>query len=425
MIKKLFTIPKEWNETTLGEVTELIIDYRGLTPKKLGGDWSATGYRAISAKSIKNGQLVNEDQMNILSEDLYKKWMKDEVQYGDIFLTSEAPLGEHIIWKSSEKLVLSQRIFGIRTSKEVLDPFYFNYFIDSNYYQHELKSRESGSTVTGIKQSELVKTRVILPPLPEQKAIAAVLSSLDDKIELLREQNKTLESLAQTIFKEWFVKFNFPNENGTPYKDNGGKMIDSEIGPIPERWRIESLSKVIEFEGGAQPPKSEHIYESRSGYIRFIQNRDYSNGSHVTYIKESKKNKTCDVLDIMMDKYGEVGTPRYGLSGAYNVALAKIIPKIKNSGEYLRSFFSQPSVYNLLSSSAQASTRGSLNAGTFKGIDIVIPANDILKLFEDSQLLFLKKILFNLTQIHTLFALRDLILPKLMKGEVRVAGLNN
>ena len=227
-----------WKETTLDKVIELIIDHRGLTPKKLGGDWSDFGYRAISAKTIKNGQLVNEDQMNILPENLYKKWMKEETQYGDIFLTSEAPLGEHMVWKSEEKLVLSQRIFGIRTKKDILDPFFFNYFIDSKYYQHQLKSRESGSTVTGIKQSELLKTKVILPPLPEQKEIAGVLSSLDDKIELLRNENETLEKIAQTIFKEWFVDFTI-----------NGEKLKLENG-IPEGWRVGKLGDVIEFING-------------------------------------------------------------------------------------------------------------------------------------------------------------------------------
>ena len=73
-----------------------------------------------------------------------------------------------------------------------------------------------------------------IPPLPEQKAIAAVLSAFDDKIELLREQNQTLEILAQTIFKEWLVHFNFPNKNSTPYRDNGVEIMDSEFGEIPK-----------------------------------------------------------------------------------------------------------------------------------------------------------------------------------------------
>jgi type I restriction enzyme S subunit len=202
-------------------------------------------------------------------------------------------------------------------------------------------------------------------------------------------------------------------------------MIDSELGEIPEGWKVDRLSEIIVFEGGAQPPKSEHIYEPRDGYVRFIQNRDYSNSSHITYIKESKKNKLCEVYDIMMDKYGDVGVPRWGLVGAYNVALAKIVPKIKNSREYLRSYFSQRAVFSLLSASAQASTRGSLNEGTFKGVTLIIPDEITLERFEKLQSKFLSKILFNNAEVETLSQLRDTLLPKLMKGDVQVKGFKD
>ena len=139
----------------------------------------------------------------------------------------------------------------------------------------------------------------------------------------------------------------------------------------------------------------------------------------------NKKNKLCDELDIMMDKYGDVGTPRYGLAGAYNVALAKIVPRIKFSREYLRLYFFQPAIIGLLSSSAQASTRGSLNSGTFDGLDIVLPDEKTMRLFEELHLVFLKKAMLNNRRIQTISALRDTLLPKLMKGEVRVKGFND
>ena len=102
-------LPKGWEEEKLSELVDKIIDYRGKTPKKLGLDWSEKGtYRALSAKSVKTGGLVNEDQINLGDEELYKAWMKDEVEYNDILLTSEAPMGEVIIWKSEEKIILSQ-----------------------------------------------------------------------------------------------------------------------------------------------------------------------------------------------------------------------------------------------------------------------------------------------------------------------------
>lgn len=132
----------------------------------------------------------------------------------------------------------------------------------------------------------------------------------------------------------------------------------------------EDVLKIIELENGAQPPKEVHIYVKKDGYVRFVQNRDYSSDSHLTYIPVSKRNHLCDELDIMMDKYGEAGKVRYGISGAFNVALLKIKPTKPYYREYLRDFFSQESIQNILYLSSQASTRPSLNESTFTAIKI-------------------------------------------------------
>ena len=84
----------DWKELALGDITELVIDYRGKTPKKLGGDWSETGYKALSAKNIKTGRIVQPDTIRYVDEEMYRKWMKEEVQRGDILITSEAPFGQ-------------------------------------------------------------------------------------------------------------------------------------------------------------------------------------------------------------------------------------------------------------------------------------------------------------------------------------------
>ena len=115
---------------------------------------------------------------------------------------------------------------------------------DFNYFYYLLKTLgldklNFDSAVPGLNREMAYSLPIIIPEdKEEQRAIARVLSSFDDKIELLREQNKTLEATAQAIFKEWFVKFNFPNDEGKPYKDSGGKMVNSEFGEIPEGWKV-------------------------------------------------------------------------------------------------------------------------------------------------------------------------------------------
>lgn len=139
----------------------------------------------------------------------------------------------------------------------------------------------------------------------------------------------------------------------------------------------------IHLENGAQPPKEQHIYEYKDGYVRFVQNRDYDSDSHLTYIPISKKNHICTKTDIMMDKYGDAGAVRYGIDGAFNVALLKIIPNNKYEAEFIRDFLSQEKIKNILYLSSQASTRPSLNESTFTALKMPILDESMLKAYQN------------------------------------------
>lgn len=182
-----------FKEYTVNEIIDEIIDYRGKTPKKLGGDWSKvpTNYMALSAKNIKNGRIVQTDSIRFVAEDMYKKWMKQEVGKGTILITSEAPFGELLYWNSDEKIVLSQRLFGLKIKKE-FNSRYVYYYMLSNLFQSELRSRATGSTVTGLRQPELLKCNIKIPERKIQDKIASVLESIDNKINLNTNINNNL-----------------------------------------------------------------------------------------------------------------------------------------------------------------------------------------------------------------------------------------
>ena len=171
----------DWKELSLGEITALVIDYRGKTPKKLGGDWSESGYRALSAKNIKTGRIVQLDTIRYIDEEMYRKWMKDEVQRGDVLITSEAPFGQIFFWDSDEKIVLSQRLFCVRIKPEY-DARFIYYYMTTPEFQGELDGRATGTTVVGLRQPELMKCVIRCPEFQKQKAIAAILSSIDERI---------------------------------------------------------------------------------------------------------------------------------------------------------------------------------------------------------------------------------------------------
>ncbi|KGQ53425.1 hypothetical protein IO44_11170 [Gallibacterium anatis str. Avicor] len=394
---------------------------------------------------------------------MYKKWMKEEVKKEDIILTSEAPLGETYYIDNDQKYILGQRVFGLRVNKEKVVPKYLEIWLSSLKGQQELFKRASGSTVQGIKQTELLKITVDIPPLEIQEKIATIGDSLSKKIKLNTQTNQTLEQIAQGIFKHWFIDFApvhakanalargetieqaelaamaclsgktvekitaLKAQDPTAYHQLQqtaaafpSEFVETEMGLVPKGWEVKPLIEQFDFLGGSQPPKSEHIYEEKEGYIRFIQNRDYSNENHKTYIPISKKNKICSETDILMDKYGEAGKVRFGITGAYNVALAKIQPKNILFKEFLRWFFMQKNTQDFLFAASLASTRSSLNSQTFIGMNILIPTNNVLSAFNVIAEKYIQHSLNLKQENRTLSEVRDLLLTKLICGEIDV-----
>jgi type I restriction enzyme S subunit len=189
----------EWKEYILEEVIEKFIDYRGKTPKK-----TTFGVPLVTAKIVKNGRLLEPNEF--IAEEDYESWMtRGYPEINDVILTSEAPLGEVALIKN-KNIALAQRIITLQTKKNLCDSIFLKYYLQSSIGQASLQSRASGSTVEGIKAAELRKLDISLPSIPDQIAIAEILSSLDDKIDLLHRQNQTLEQMAETLFRQWFIE---------------------------------------------------------------------------------------------------------------------------------------------------------------------------------------------------------------------------
>jgi len=182
----------------LGDALELLIDHRGKTPKKLGGDWSEGGIPVYSAMHVKGGRLTPGDA-RFVSEELYEKWMPVKLQAGDVLLTSEAPLGEVAYLDATRPACLGQRLFALRGRRDLLDGRYLFYLLQESETRHKVLNRASGTTVSGIRQAELVEVELTLPEVPQQRAIADVLAALDDKIESNRRRAVCAEDLLDVL----------------------------------------------------------------------------------------------------------------------------------------------------------------------------------------------------------------------------------
>lgn len=193
----------------LAEGIEKIIDYRGKTPKKLGGDWTEYGIRTISAKNVHNGVLDNIDSIRCVSQDIYIKWMKEKIKRNDIFIASEgASMGESLIWESDEQIVLGQRLFAVRANTQVLNPFYLAMYMRTPEYRTELLNHCTGTSVLGLSQPNLLKTRIRKIPLDLQNFIGEIYQNICNKIAVNNAINRNLSEQAFALFKEMFPNVN-------------------------------------------------------------------------------------------------------------------------------------------------------------------------------------------------------------------------
>ena len=281
-------ILSNWRKMTLEDTLKLLIDHRGITPKKLGGNWSDEGIPALSAKNIKTGSITNEQDIRFVNEKLYNRWMPDKLEAGDILLTSEAPLGQLYYLKEKQDYVLSQRLFGLRANQDIIDPKYLYYFLSGPIGQQELRRRLSGTAAEGIRHAELVQILVDMPEkIEEQEQIVSSISAFDDKIVINNKIAQTLEEMAQSVFKEWFVKFKFPGYEKVEF-------IDSELGKIPKEWEVKKIREVAKINKGLSY-SSDEIRDGNGGLpLINLGNFQRGGGFKVDGIKfyNGKYNKT-------------------------------------------------------------------------------------------------------------------------------------
>lgn len=193
--KELMTeIPEGWEVKRLSNCVDQIIDHRGKTPKKLGSDWviDKNGIIALSAKIVKDGKLINLDQANKVSRELYNKWMPMKLQDGDILMTSEAPAGEFYFIQGFTEYCLSQRLFALRANKSIVLPSYFYYELAKGHGYSQIQGSLSGSTVFGIRQDVLRTIKVVVPDLSIQKKFDSIIMPQLKQIKLLESQNQQL-----------------------------------------------------------------------------------------------------------------------------------------------------------------------------------------------------------------------------------------
>ena len=420
----------ELKVVSLEECLEKVIDYRGRTPKKLGKDWLKDGeYRAISANNVKFDGLIREESIYRGDEELYKLWMKDEVERGDILLTSEAPSGQAMIWNSDEKIILSQRLYALRVNKNLVDNNYLKYFIQSPIGQKSIVRNNSGSTVSGISAKTFKNIKILIPDLEKQQAISKILLAIDQKIQINNQINQELEAMAKTLYDYWFVQFDFPDQNGKPYKLSGGNMVyHPELKrEIPEGWGVEDLkefeSKIIT---GKTPSRANS--DNFGGEIPFITIGDIRGNTFIYRTSESltdlganvQQNKYLPEGSLCVSCIATVGEIGFTTEPSHTNQQINSIVFEDETNRYYLYFVLKNYFENANASAKTGNTFANMNKEDFSGIRIILPSEEIKKNFHEISEPYFAQIKCLQGQNQELIQLRDWLLPMLMHGQVKV-----
>jgi type I restriction enzyme S subunit len=292
-----------------------------------------------------------------------------------------------------------------------------------------------GSAVPTLNRNHIHPIEVITTiNKDEQKAIAHILSTLDEKIEVNNQINKTLENIAQTIFKQWFVDFEFPNGVGEPYKSSGGEMVESELGMIPKGWEVKKMKDILKtLEAGNRPKGgagnlTQGVPSIGAENIIGLGQYDYSKEKYVTEEYFNKMNKgIVKSGDVLLYKDGaQLGRKTLFMDGfPHEKCCINSHVFILRTNEYITQLYLYfwidqdwvtQSIINLNANSAQPG----INQSKLNTIKILVPEINIIKRFDDIISALMKKLFLNCNENKKNQELRDSLLPKLMSGEIRV-----
>ncbi|MHB8369359.1 MAG: restriction endonuclease subunit S [Leptospirales bacterium] len=423
------------NSQELKDLCSQIVDCPHSTPK-----WTNRGVIVLRNQNIRRGKL-DLGQPSFTDEEHYLKRIHRAIpSAGDIVITREAPMGEVCIIPKGLKCCLGQRMVLLRPDKTKVVNRYLLYALQSNKVLEQIFWAEgTGSTVSNLRIPDLERLKIPVYGIDEQRAIAHILGTLDDKIELNRRMNETLEAMAQALFKSWFVDFDpvrakaegrdtgLPKEIEDLFSDG---FEDSELGEIPRGWAIKSFINVVEIVGGGTPKTSVDNYWN--GNIPWFSVEDSPLKSDIWVVDTKRKiteegllnssTKILPVSSVIITARGTVGKiALVGVPMAMNQSCYGI--RGKNEANFWTYFITKALIVDL-KQRAHGSVFDTITRNTIEGMSIVFPSKKILEVFEIQIKSILDPIKLNLIESRTLSFIRDSLLPKLLSGELRIINPN-
>lgn len=414
----------KFKETEIGKIPDnwgivLVEGVAHVNELSIGKSFKHDEIEYIDIESVANGAISPPKKMKLSEAPSRAKRI---VRDNDILISTVRPNLKHFAFVRFAKVnTIASTGFAVLSSKKI-EPMFLYYSLTTDRYTNYLSAIADSHTSTypSFNPDIIEKSRILNPPVPEQRAIAKVLSDLDAKIELNREMNATLESMAEALFKHWFVDFEFPDENGKPYKSSGGRMIESELGEIPEGWGVKPLDEIAEFLNGLALQK----YPSTGNdYLPVIKIAELNRGINDSSDKASAEIDEKYVVkdgDILFAWSGSLMVVIWcGGKGALNQHLFKV-----TSATYPKWFVFQWIKQHLSTfqqiAAGKATTMGHIqrhHLGETKGL---VPSPLVISHMNKIMNPILEEYITNEIESRNLANIRDSLLPRLMSGKIRV-----
>ena len=420
-----------WTERPLEEV----IDFRE-GPGILAKDFREHGVPLVRLAGLDRGVTVLEGCNYLDPETVSIRWAHFQLALGDILLSTSASLGRiAVVDEQGVGAVPYTGIIRMRPRDESIHGPFIRYLLEGPDFQQQAEMVGVGSVIRHFGPMHLRQMTLRVPPLPEQRAIAHILGTLDDKIELNRRVNQTLEAMARALFKSWFVDFDpvrakmegrdpvLPAHLADLFPD---RLVDSELGPIPQGWEVSTIGEEVSVVGGSTPStKDRNLWD---GAINWATPKDLSVLSSPVLIETARQISDAGLSKISSGLLPQ-GTVLLSSRAPIGYLAIADIPVAVNQGFIaMRCEARLPNVFvwlwtqanmDTILQNANGSTFQEISKRNFRPLGIAIPEPDLLSVFDGHVRPLYEQIVKNQRESRTLAALRDALLPKLVPGKMR------
>ena len=415
----------DWKEYKLGDLIESV------SKTFKFGD---TKVYFLNTSDTLEGKVINHELFK--PEDLPGQ-AKKSIKLNDILYSEIRPANKRYAFVdfNPDNYVVSTKLMVLRiVETTIIIPKYLYYYLTSNETIDLLQflAESRSGTFPQIRFEEVSHLSISLPTIPIQEQIVELISSLDDKIELNNKINQELEDLAQTLFKQWFIDFEFPNENGEPYKSSGGEMVDSELGEIPKGWLESKLDDISNISIGRTPPRQEHHWFSKHpNDVMWISIKDMGNcGAFILNTSEFLTEEAVSKFKIPIIASNTVIISFKLTVGRISITTDRMLSNEaiahinliddSMSPEFIYLYLKQ---FNFDSLGSTSSIATAVNSKAIKALKFIKPSQDVFQNFQLQVFPVFQQILSYTKENQQLTNLRDTLLPKIISGELEVSQI--